>query len=193
MSKKADNIENLTTEYIAQEIERYGRKERRKSGIRWTAFLMILVIAIIVAIIKLPILRIYGSSMEPTFSHGDIVVSMKDNFIRQGDLISFYYNNNILVKRVVAFEGDMIDITQDGTLYINGVEQEEPYIYAKALGKCNISLPYEVPEGCYFVMGDHRSTSEDSRSKEIGPIPRERVVGKIKFCLWGLPRIGKIQ
>jgi signal peptidase I len=131
--------------------------------------------------------------MSPTVKNGEIVVLMKNTDVEQGDLIAFYYNNKILVKRVIAFAGDWIDIKDDGTVYINGEELDEPYLTEKSLGECDLEFPYQVPDGKVFVMGDHRSVSVDSRSSQIGCVSEEQIVGKLKFRVWPIKRIGSLE
>lgn len=149
--------------------------------------------AVLVATLWLPVLQIYGSSMTPTLNEGDVVVSVKSQNYECGDVIAFYYNNKILIKRVIASAGEWVDIKRDGSVYVNGVRKEEPYISDKSLGECDVEFPYQVPESRVFVMGDHRSTSVDSRSTAIGCIAEEQIVGKIVFCTWPLGKIGWVD
>lgn len=130
--------------------------------------------------------------MSPVLQEGDIVVSVKTSKFEPGDIISFYFNNKILAKRVVARPGEWVDIDENGNVYINGELLDEPYLNEKAFGDCNIELPYQVPESRLFVMGDHRATSVDSRSTIVGCVSQEQVVGKIIFRIWPINWIGKI-
>lgn len=150
-------------------------------------------VAILVATLFLPVLQIYGSSMTPTLVDGDIVVSLKESDLKTQDVIAFYYNNKILVKRVIAKAGEWVDIDEEGNVTVNGELLEEPYIKDKALGECNIELPYQVPEGRLFVMGDHRSVSVDSRSSAVGCVSEEQIVGKLVFCIWPMTQFGGIH
>ena len=149
--------------------------------------------AILVAVLWLPVLEIFGNSMSPTLDNGQIVLSVKDDDMQTGEVIAFYYNNKILVKRVIAGPADWVDITDDGTVYVNGEALEEPYLADKALGDTNIELPYQVPDGKIFVMGDHRSTSVDSRNTAVGCVAQEQVVGKILFRIWPFDAIGPMK
>ena len=150
-------------------------------------------IAVLIAVLFLPVLRIYGSSMNPTLDEGDIVVSLKGSNFKTGDIIAFYYNNKILVKRVIANTGDWVDIDDEGNVYVNNVKLDEPYITDKAFGETDIKLPYQVPDKRIFVMGDNRSVSVDSRNTSVGCVADEQIVGKIVFCVWPFDHFGKIQ
>ena len=179
---------------IEAELKREKYKKRYGAVLRSTIYTLITVaaVAILVATLWLPVLQIYGESMTPTLQDGDIVLSLKGEKFATGDVIAFYYNNKILVKRVIASSGDWVDITEDGAVYVNGQELDEPYLTEKALGECNIKLPYQVPESKVFVMGDHRSVSIDSRNTTVGCIAQEQIVGRLVFRLWPLSGVGAI-
>ena len=149
--------------------------------------------AVLVATLWLPVLRIYGSSMTPTLQDGEIICTVKTSNFEPGDIISFYYNNKILVKRVIARPGEWVNIDEDGAVSVNGTVLEEPYLVEKALGDTDIELPYQVPDGKIFVMGDHRSTSVDSRNTAVGCVAQEQVVGKIVFRVWPFGRLGTVK
>ena len=149
--------------------------------------------AILVANLWLPILQVTGTSMSPTLQEGQVLMASKGHDFKTGDVIAFYFNNKILVKRVIAMPGDWVNISDDGTVYVNDIAIDEPYLKEKALGDCNIELPYQVPESKIFVMGDNRSVSLDSRNTAIGCVSEEQVVGKITFAIWPLSKIGKID
>jgi signal peptidase I len=150
-------------------------------------------IALLVATLWLPVLQIYGSSMTPTLQDGEIVFSVKTNKMEQGDIIAFYYNNKILVKRVIANSGDWVNMAKDGTVYVNDKELTETYLIEKSYGDADIEFPYQVPDGKVFVMGDHRATSADSRHTAVGCVAQEQIVGKIIFRVWPLEYIGIIE
>ena len=180
---------------IETELKREKYKNQYSVVLRSTIYTLITVaaVAILVATLWLPVLQIYGESMTPTLQDGDIVLSLKGEKFATGDVIAFYYNNKILVKRVIASSGDWVDIADDGAVYVNGQELEEPYLVEKALGECNIKLPYQVPGSKVFVMGDHRSVSIDSRNTSVGCIAQEQIVGRLVFRLWPLSGLGAIQ
>lgn len=175
------------------------RRTRRVSGyarvVRNTVFTLVTVAAaaVLVATLLLPVLQIYGTSMAPTLEDGNIVVSVKGNQLERGDIVAFYYNNKILVKRVIANAGEWVNIDEDGNVFINDEPLNEPYIAEKALGDCNITLPYQVPDGKIFVMGDHRATSSDSRNTAVGCVAQEQVVGRVVLRVWPLNRISFIK
>lgn len=180
--------ERPTIELMEAELKREKYKRRYHRVLRSTIYTLVVVaaISVLVATLWMPVLQIYGSSMQPVLSDGDIVVSLKSGEFRQGDILVFYYNNKILVKRVIAMPGDWVDFDTDGTVYVNGVKLDEPYLEEKALGDCDIELPYQVPDGRLFVLGDHRSVSADSRNTAVGCVASEQIVGKLVFRIWPL-------
>ena len=182
--------ENLTR---AVRREKYMHRFRLTVRSTFLSLVVVAAAAVLVAVLLLPILRIYGKSMSGTLNAGDIVVSVKSSRMETGDIVAFYYNNNILVKRVIGHQSDIIDMDNDGTVYVNGVEQEEPYLNERAYGETNIELPYQVPDGKIFVMGDNRATSIDSRNTSIGCVAEEQVVGKIVFRIWPLADFGPVH
>ena len=183
-----------TTEQLDLELQRVKYKRRYRSVLRSTIYILITVaaIAVLVATLWLPVLQIYGNSMTPTLEDGEILFTVKTSDFGQGDILAFYYNNKILVKRVICGPADWVNMDEDGTVYVNGTELDEPYLVDKALGDCNIQLPYQVPDGKVFVMGDHRSTSVDSRNTAVGCVAQEQIVGKIIFRIWPLNRLGAV-
>jgi signal peptidase I len=184
-----------SSEQLGNELAREKYRISFRKAIRSTLYALITVaaVAVLVAVLLLPVLRIYGTSMSPTVDEGNYVVSVKGSSFETGDVIAFYYNNKILVKRVIAKSGDWIDIDAEGNVYVNNELLEEPYLTEKAFGDCNISLPYQVPEERVFVMGDHRSVSVDSRNTAVGCVADEQIVGKIIFRIWPLSAIGTIK
>lgn len=194
MVKRNKDIGMPQSSQIESEIRRERYKKRYKLSLRSTLFTLVTVAAtaVLVATLWLPVLQIYGSSMTPALADGEIVISVKSDEYETGDIIAFYYNNKVLVKRVIAVSGQWVDITDDGTVLVNEQELDEPYLEEKAFGECDISLPYQVPEGKIFVMGDHRSVSVDSRNSLIGCIDKDQIVGKIVFRVWPQEKIGSI-
>ena len=180
---------------LSNELTRERYRRSYVLVLRSTIYTLITVaaIAVLIAVLFLPVLRIYGSSMNPTLNEGDIVVSLKGSSFKTGDIIAFYYNNKILVKRVIANTGDWVDIDDDGNVYVNGEKLDEPYIEDKAFGETDIKLPYQVPDKRIFVMGDNRSVSVDSRNTSVGCVAEEQIVGKIVFCVWPFENFGKIR
>ena len=173
--------------------ERYKRRFRKLLRSTINALIVVAAIAALVATLVLPVLQIAGTSMEPSLYDGDIVLLVKKKNLQTGDLCAFYYSNKILIKRVIATPGDYIWIEPDGTVYLNGEPLDEPYITKKALGECDVEFPYQVPENNYFVMGDQRETSIDSRSSVIGCIPKDQLVGKIFCKFWPLSEFALID
>ena len=192
--KRTELLEFPPIEQLEKELGREKYRRRYGRVLRSTIYTLITVaaVAVLVATLWLPVLQIYGASMTPTLQDGDIVVSLKTSDFRPGDVVAFYYNNKILVKRVIASSGEWVDIDETGTVSINGEILDEPYLAEKALGECDIKLPYQVPDEKVFVMGDHRSVSVDSRSSQVGCISQEQIVGKIVFRIWPLSQLGAI-
>ena len=164
--------------------ERYKRRFRRVLRKTVDALIVVAAIAAIIATLVLPVLEIAGTSMEPNLNDGDIVLLVKTDKLETGDLCAFYYSNKILIKRVIATPGDYLWLEDDGTVFLNGTELQEPYLTEKALGECDISFPYQVPENAFFMMGDQRETSIDSRSSVIGCISSDHIIGKIVCKFW---------
>ena len=182
-------------EQLTAELEREKYKRRYNRVLRSTIYTLIVVaaVAVLVATIWMPVLQIYGASMTPTLGEGEIVVSVKGSDFEPGDLVAFYLGNKILVKRCIAGPGQWVDIDEDGTVYVDGKELSEPYLTEKALGDCDIELPYQVPDNRFFCMGDHRSTSVDSRNTNVGCVSEEQIVGKIVFRVWPLQQFGAVN
>ncbi len=190
-TKKYKKQEFLETEILQTELKREQYKRRFRKLLRSTlnALIVVAAVAALVATLIFPVLQIAGTSMEPSLSEGDLVLLAKTDKIKHGDLCAFYYSNKILIKRIIAVPGDYLWINPDGTVYLNGEELEEDYISEKALGECDIEFPYQVPENAYFMMGDHRETSIDSRSSMIGCITEDQIVGKILCRFWPISQL----
>ena len=182
------NIAVPTTEELGAELERVrGRKRFLKLLYNTVASLIVVAaVAVLVSMLFLPALRVTGVSMTPTLHNDELVVCRRIGGFEKGDIIAFYHNNKILLKRVIGVAGDVIDIKNDGSVYVNGEKLDEPYVDSLSYGTCDIELPYQVPDNRYFVMGDHRSESIDSRTKEIGCIVEEMIIGKVIWCIWPL-------
>lgn len=183
-----------SAEQIDRERRRLRYRQRYLRTLRSTIAILIVVaaLAVLVATLWMPVLRIYGSSMAPTLENGQIVVSVKSKRFESGDLIAFYHGNKLLIKRCIANSGDYVDIDEDGNVSVNGAPLEEPYLSEKAYGQTDIELPYQVPDQRRFVMGDNRSASIDSRSTVVGCITEEQIVGKIVFRVWPLDVFGPL-
>lgn len=194
MKKKSSVQEIPSVDALKAELKREKYKHRYRAVFRSTVSTLVVVaaIAVLVATLWMPVLQIYGTSMTPTLEEGQIVLSLKDSSFERGDLVAFYLGNKLLVKRVIAGPMDWVEITQDGKVYVNGECLEEPYVSELALGQCDLDFPYQIPDERYFLMGDHRETSVDSRSSVVGCVATEQIVGKIVYCVWPFARIGKI-
>ena len=195
---KAEDFEEVSREQLLRLVDRQEaeiikmRKKLYYKNLRQVifstaaAFITLIAVVAIIFTFFMPILYIYGNSMSPTFQEGDIVLTVKTSSVSQGNAIAFYYNNEIWIKRVIARPGDWVDIDEDGNVYVNEKLLEEPYLYKKVRGDCNIDLPYQVPDNQLFVLGDARDVSLDSRNAAIGCIAEEKIIGKILVRLWPL-------
>lgn len=187
-------IDLPTPEQVSQERQAIARRRVWGKAVRSTLATLVVVaaLAVLIATIFLPVLQISGSSMEPTLRDGDIVVLMKNNSYERGELCSFAYENKYLIKRIIGLPGDYIEIDSAGNVYVNGDRLDEPYVSDLALGECDLTFPYQVPDGKYFVMGDHRSTSIDSRSSVIGCVDTDQIVGHVFLRVLPLDAISLI-
>ena len=192
MSKKSNNIPIPSLAEIQRERKRIRRGTYYRQALQSTISVLIVVaaVAVLIATLFLPILQISGDSMSPTLEHDDIVILLKTNDFDRGDLIGFYYQGKILLKRVIALPEDVVVIDGEGNIYINEELLEEPYITDKGLGDCDLEFPYTVPGTGYFVMGDRRSNSLDSRNSVIGAITQEDIIGKVSVRVWPLSKSG---
>lgn len=193
--KRGQTQQPPTLEQLTAELARENYKRRFGRVLRSTLFTLVVVAAaaVLVATIWMPVLQIYGSSMTPTLNEGEIVVSVKGSDFEPGDLVAFYLGNKILVKRCIAGPGQWVDINENGDVFVDGELLDEPYLTEKALGECDQSFPYQVPESRFFCMGDHRATSVDSRHSAVGCVAEEQIVGKIMFRVWPLSGFGALQ
>jgi len=182
-------------ESLAKELRRVDGGIRFRRTLLQTLFILVIVaaVAVLVATLIFPVLRIYGSSMAPTLREGEIVFSVKVSEARRGELVAFYYGNKVLIKRCIGVPGDLIDLDEAGTVFVNGEALAEPYLSDKALGECDIELPFQVPDGRFFVMGDQRATSIDSRNTLVGCIASEQLIGRITLRIWPFGRAGSIR
>lgn len=183
------------TAEIEQELKREQYKSRYKKTLKSTIFALITAaaVAVLVATLWLPVLQIFGASMTPTLEEGQIVVSVKVDAMEPGDIVAFYYGNKVLIKRYIAGPGSWVEIQEDGTVLIDGEILEEPYLTEKSLGICDLEFPYQVPDGTYFLMGDQRETSVDSRHSSVGCIAEDEIVGKIVYRVWPMDAFGTVK
>ncbi len=182
-------------EEVEEEKKRLEYRKRYRNTLRNTILALIVVaaIAVLVATLVLPVLQVSGSSMEPTLEDNDVIVLWNGSSFNTGDLVGFYYQNKLLLKRVIAGPGDWVDIDEDGYVYVNDELLDEPYVNNRSLGETDLTYPYQVPESRYFVMGDNRTTSIDSRSSAIGCIEADQIVGKVFLRVWPLNHLSVIN
>ena len=189
--KKQREVALPTKNQVETERKRYRRQKAYNKALRGTVYVLTIVaaVAVLIATLILPVLQIEGTSMEPTLSNGNIVLLTKTTRFDRGDLCGFTWNNKLLIKRVIGLPGDWIEMDTDGTIYLNGSELAEPYVLRKALGECDLEFPFQVPAEQYFVVGDMRESSIDSRNSLIGCIPKDQIVGRVFFRIWPLETV----
>ena len=176
---------------IESERKRYRWRKAYIKALRGTISVLtyMAAVAALIATLVLPVLQIEGTSMEPTLVNGDIVLLTKTVNFGRGDICGFSWNNKILIKRVIGIPGDWIEIDTDGTVYLNGEKLDEPYAQQIAFGECDLEFPFQVPQEQYFVLGDMRESSIDSRNTLVGCVENEQIIGKIFFRIWPLENI----
>lgn len=181
-----------TAEQLENQLKKikYRQNYIRILGNTISSLLIVSAVAVLISMLFLPVLRVTGTSMTPTMLNDELIICNKRNNFKSGDIVAFYFNNKILLKRVIGVAGDIIDVKEDGSVYVNGELLEESYLTEKSFGECDIELPYQVPDNRIFVMGDHRSTSIDSRSSSVSTIADEYIIGKVIFRVWPFERIG---
>ena len=188
-------LSNPTVEQLEVELRRERHRKNYRSTLLSTisALMIVAAIAVLLSMLLFPVLQVVGESMTPALYEGEVVIALKGSSFQKGDIIAFYYNNKILIKRVIANAGEWVNIDQDGNVFINDVPIDEPYLTERAFGDCNITLPYQVPDGKIFVMGDHRATSSDSRNTAVGCVAEEQIVGRIMVRVWPLKKVSAIE
>ncbi|MDE5752985.1 MAG: signal peptidase I [Oscillospiraceae bacterium] len=192
MNDERKEMDLPATQQLEDELRRLRYKENFAKTL-WSTVSSLIVVAaltVVVSMLFVPVLRVTGTSMTPTMLNDELILCVKSSNFEKGDVVAFYYNNKVLLKRVIGVAGDVIDISEDGTVYLNDEALDEPYLNEKALGECDIELPYQVPESRVFVMGDHRAISIDSRSSSVGCIAEEYVIGKVFFRVYPFSRCG---
>lgn len=193
--RKKKELQFPTSMQIEKAIakEQYSRKYKKVLKSTLSSLIVVAAIAVLIATLALPVLQIQGSSMEPTLNDEEIVVLLKTSKLTRGQLCCFSYQNKLLIKRIVGIPGDSIIIDTEGYVYVNGDKLDEPYVIDRAYGECDIEFPFNVTDNHYFILGDHRSTSIDSRSSVVGLVSSEQVVGRIFFRIWPFEKMGDID
>ena len=192
IQRKKKEVSLPTKVQVETERKRYRRQKAYTKALRGTIYVLTIVaaVSVLIATLILPVIQIEGTSMEPTLFNGDVVLLTKTTRFDRGELCGFTWNNKLLIKRVVGLPGDWIEIDGDGTIYLNGKKLEESYVENKALGECDLEFPFRVPQEQYFVVGDMRKSSIDSRNSLIGCILKDQIVGKAFFRIWPFKNIG---
>lgn len=189
------SIELPTTEQIEKERKRLRYRNRYNRTLKSTIAVLVVVAAaaVLIATLWMPVLQIYGNSMVPTLEDGQIVISVKTSNFQSGDIVAFYHGNKLLIKRFIAGSSDWVNIDDDGNVFVNDEKLDEPYLTEKAFGNTNIELPYQVPDQRFFLMGDNRDVSIDSRNTAVGCVAADQIVGKVVFRIWPLSEFGPVR
>lgn len=195
---KRKNKSNFTRPTIDQLKNEIVRIKRQKSILRscravFSTLIVVAATAIVVSAIWISMFLVYGSSMEPTLNNNEILVTLKGESFEYGDIVAFYFNNKVLIKRVIAVGGDVVDFDDSGNVYVNDKRLEERYLDSRQMGDVDIEFPHVVPNDKVFVLGDNRATSVDSRHTEIGDLSEEMIIGVVKLRIWPLNKIGVIE
>ena len=189
------SIELPTTEQIESVRQRLRYRNRYNRTLKSTIAVLVVVAAaaVLIATLWMPVLQIYGNSMVPTLEDGQIVISVKTSNFQSGDIVAFYHGNKLLIKRFIAGSSDWVNIDEDGNVFVNDEKLDEPYLTEKAFGNTNIELPYQVPDQRFFLMGDNRDVSIDSRNTAVGCVAADQIVGKVVFRIWPLSEFGPVR
>ena len=195
IDKMQTDSDLVSNEEVKEELGRLKERERYLKKVQKTLSILVVVaaISVLVATLWIPVLKIYGSSMDPTLENGQIVVSIKTKKLKSGDVVAFWQGNKLLVKRVIASPGQKVDIDVNGKVFVDGKAISESYLDSESLGNTDIDFPHQVEESRWFCMGDNRESSIDSRSAVIGDISKEQIEGKVLFSVWPLNKIGIVK
>lgn len=195
IDKMQTDVDLVSNEEVKEELSRLKERERYLKKVQKTLSILVVVaaISVLVATLWMPVLKIYGSSMDPTLENGQIVVSIKTKKLKSGDVVAFWQGNKLLVKRVIASPGQKVDIDVNGKVFVDGKAISESYLDSESLGNTDIDFPHQVEESRWFCMGDNRESSIDSRSAVIGDISKEQIEGKVLFSVWPLNKIGIVK
>lgn len=195
IDKMQTDSDLVSNEEVKEELSRLKERERYLKKVQKTLSILVVVaaISVLVATLWMPVLKIYGSSMDPTLENGQIVVSIKTKKLKSGDVVAFWQGNKLLVKRVIASPGQKVDIDVNGKVFVDGKAISESYLDSESLGNTDIDFPHQVEESRWFCMGDNRESSIDSRSAVIGDVSKEQIEGKVLFSVWPLNNIGIVK
>lgn len=195
IDKMQTDSDLVSNEEVKEELSRLKERERYLKKVQKTLSILVVVaaISVLVATLWMPVLKIYGSSMDPTLENRQIVVSIKTKKLKSGDVVAFWQGNKLLVKRVIASPGQKVDIDVNGKVFVDGKAISETYLDSESLGNTDIDFPHQVEESRWFCMGDNRESSIDSRSAVIGDVSKEQIEGKVLFSVWPLNKIGIVK
>lgn len=195
IDKMQTDSDLISNDEVKEELSRLKERERYLKKVQKTLSILVVVaaISVLVATLWMPVLKIYGSSMDPTLENGQIVVSIKTKKLKSGDVVAFWQGNKLLVKRVIASPGQKVDIDVNGKVFVDGKAIHESYVDSESLGNTDIDFPHQVEESRWFCMGDNRESSIDSRSAVIGDVSKEQIEGKVLFSVWPLNKIGIVK
>ena len=178
-----------------EDDEEPGRKKKKPGRTVLKVFLILLLTVLVLAIGASVYMVmqygyvVYGTSMAPSLVEGDLVLAIPKSLPVTGDLVSFNNGDRVLIKRAIGCPGDEISVSEDGRVTLNGIELNESYALFTEGDAGDVSYPLTVPEHFYFVMGDNRANSVDSRYSVLGMVSEQDINGRIFLRLWPMRRL----
>ncbi len=194
MEKRQNGKAEDSSDISQKPQEQFNLKKEILSWVETIIVAMVLVALIITFVGRM--MRVEGSSMVPTLQNGErIITTPLYKELKHNDIVVIRRKDDKpLVKRIIGLPGDKININFDThEVFVNDKVVDEPFINEPTTRQYDVTFPATVPEGCYFVMGDNRNYSDDSRDSQIGMIDGRNIFGKAVFAVWPPECFGKIE